>query len=952
MMTANPPHSRASLQALCDCAVNLERTGDHRRSLDALELAIAALAAEDRYPQYLYEWRARLQRSLGEHAPAEESLQLAAGLALRYGNRPAALRMMVARAENALAMGDGAGAEELLGALRVDGLPLGPVSPARLAEILAWLRALRFPEDPQRNLSVLRCEAALVIAALWMERGKYRSALTMIRGFDAELPRAGAAVRLEQVRLLEAELAIEAGELRDPERLAALDQSSAAEIDQVRVAVVRARLALASGRLAPALNTLPLLAKAPAGDPQLFAAAAAAQVSFLVELNRWKEAEQRAGEALAVLGDGAGHQPLRRLLERARASAEAHGRSLLSVWELPTPNLPRNHKLKDLRPWKPAIEEGLLEPMRELAAPAVEDAGDTGAKLLTSALLPLERSDGAPPESLRARWTSCANQILLALEEEDLDRAEALRAQLEQLTAGIESSYVHQRVRLLAALVAYYRAPTGALVDELRQIGDELRDMGARGAEAQAIRFAAWAAARQGRTADYAALATRASTTIEQIAEELPPHERALYLLNKWSGRDELVAAKMQERLTAHGGPSHIPAAQLCQLFREIQALSEWPIDHAFGEHEATTIASAPVDRAERWVQQRLAEPAAGFGLHSPRSLWRLWPRTMVLHYHVHPDRTYLFRMTHRHLELEVLPLGRVHLAQVDLRREIDDEQTRAELAQRTGIAETLRRFPNLRRLVIVPHDAMANLPFAALTVDGQPLCQRVVLSQLDRLSRLRRRSFFHRRALPGVAIGLADYAGSGMPDLLRTDEEARQIAALLAPGSSLLTDRDATCEAALQALQTARRVHFAAHGVFSAEDPAASGVVLRDGSGHRVLTLRELRVLRDVHALHPKRSPLDLVTLATCRSAEAAVLPGGARICLPNAFLQAGARGVVASLWSLDDNAAAELMPAFYRALQTQRAASALATVQRDAAASGRWHPSDWAGLVFYGND
>jgi CHAT domain-containing protein len=118
---------------------------------------------------------------------------------------------------------------------------------------------------------------------------------------------------------------------------------------------------------------------------------------------------------------------------------------------------------------------------------------------------------------------------------------------------------------------------------------------------------------------------------------------------------------------------------------------------------------------------------------------------------------------------------------------------------------------------------------------------------------------------------------------------------------------------------------------------------MLRDGDAHRLLTFRELRG-QDL-------SRLQLVTLATCRSAASALLPGGARICLPNAFLQAGARGVIASLWTVDDPLSVELMATLYRELRSKPAAAALAATQTHAI-DHQLPIQEWAGLTFYGND
>jgi CHAT domain-containing protein len=116
---------------------------------------------------------------------------------------------------------------------------------------------------------------------------------------------------------------------------------------------------------------------------------------------------------------------------------------------------------------------------------------------------------------------------------------------------------------------------------------------------------------------------------------------------------------------------------------------------------------------------------------------------------------------------------------------------------------------------------------------------------------------------------------------------------------------------------------------------------MLRDGDGHGLLTLHQLR--------RERFRRLELVTLATCRSAESAFMPGGERICLPTALLDAGARGVIAALWRVDDEPSVEVMATLYRRLQAEPPSLALARTQTEL----RRRPAhQWAGLVFYGND
>jgi CHAT domain-containing protein len=73
--------------------------------------------------------------------------------------------------------------------------------------------------------------------------------------------------------------------------------------------------------------------------------------------------------------------------------------------------------------------------------------------------------------------------------------------------------------------------------------------------------------------------------------------------------------------------------------------------------------------------------------------------------------------------------------------------------------------------------------------------------------------------------------------------------------------------------------------------------------------------------------------------------------IGLPHAFLAAGARGAVVTLWRIDDEAAASFMQEFYRRLhEGDSPAEALAMVRRERIAASHSDPAHWAPFVLVG--
>ena len=138
--------------------------------------------------------------------------------------------------------------------------------------------------------------------------------------------------------------------------------------------------------------------------------------------------------------------------------------------------------------------------------------------------------------------------------------------------------------------------------------------------------------------------------------------------------------------------------------------------------------------------------------------------------------------------------------------------------------------------------------------------------------------------------------------------------------------------------------LHFATHAVTDETNPDRSGVLLAPGAANQdgLLQIREIVDL-----------DLDgrVVVLSACSSNTGALLRGEGVMSLARAFFQAGAHTVVASLWRLRDDEAADLFDRFYRHLgKGLSVAAALRSAQRDMIANGA-PAAAWAGLVVLGD-
>jgi CHAT domain-containing protein len=123
-----------------------------------------------------------------------------------------------------------------------------------------------------------------------------------------------------------------------------------------------------------------------------------------------------------------------------------------------------------------------------------------------------------------------------------------------------------------------------------------------------------------------------------------------------------------------------------------------------------------------------------------------------------------------------------------------------------------------------------------------------------------------------------------------------------------------------LDALKTATTAHFACHAGLDAHDPLESAISL----GNERIKVSDLSLAFD----------LDLVVVPACQSGSAYLGAPDELLGVGHAFIHAGARAVIASLWDADDAACAYTMAGFYRELgRGADACSALTAAQREAA-------------------
>lgn len=328
------------------------------------------------------------------------------------------------------------------------------------------------------------------------------------------------------------------------------------------------------------------------------------------------------------------------------------------------------------------------------------------------------------------------------------------------------------------------------------------------------------------------------------------------------------------------------------------------------------------------------------------------------------------------------------------------DAEERAE-AEKLGnlLLGPVEKLAGIDRIYIVPDGSLASIPFAALRMTtahdggaehapGRLISRFEVLtepseSMLRVLISREGEAVSDLRKAPQIAV-FADavysandprVAGSGarqseparatetlrwateagmahLPRLAASRDEAKAIALL---NGNSRTSIDLGFKATAETVRSKdwsqyAAVHFGVHALLNTERPAFSGVVLtmvspkgqpRDG----------VLWLNDIYQLHMQ---VQLVVLSGCHTANGREIPGEGLEGLSRAFFLAGARGVMGSLWSVEDRETSLLMQKFYRHLLRERLAPAAALRKAQlatAAAERTAAPYFWAGFALQGD-
>jgi CHAT domain-containing protein len=487
------------------------------------------------------------------------------------------------------------------------------------------------------------------------------------------------------------------------------------------------------------------------------------------------------------------------------------------------------------------------------------------------------------------------------------------------------------------------------------------------------------------RLAFEASEAARARALVELLAEgrvELGAALPAALRAREAEAAQRLTSAQLTLRRTLVTGPRD--AAALRRLEAEV--------------------AAAETQRREVGEEVRVADPRlAAVRYPRPASVEQtqglLAPDAALVAYLLGEEGSQLFVLTREGLVVHALPPEREIAEGVARLRELQARPGRRELATYATLAarfhETLlgparAALAGKSRLLVAPDGALHHLAFEALltaaprggATGGLPfLVRRWAVAYVPSATALAALRAVPPPQAPGtglLAVGDPSYgegrgggaaAPSPGPDLLHdlvrgvfgadgwrprplpnSRREVEEIARLLGGNQpTVLLGAQATEEnlKASSALASAPHLHFATHALVSERAPQQSALVLALAT-----TPRDDGLLQ-AHEIYGLRLDADLVVLSACQTALGREVRGEGLIGMTRAFLHAGARSVVVSLWEVADRSTAELMIRFYRALAAgQGKADALREAKLALLADpGTAHPYYWAPFVLVGD-
>ena len=264
-----------------------------------------------------------------------------------------------------------------------------------------------------------------------------------------------------------------------------------------------------------------------------------------------------------------------------------------------------------------------------------------------------------------------------------------------------------------------------------------------------------------------------------------------------------------------------------------------------------------------------------------------------------------------------------------------------------TPVADLLHR----QEIIIIPEGGLFMVPFCALCDNNDKFLSETfrirLVPSLTALRMIQDSPEDYHSATGALIVGNPSVPPqTKLPSLPGARREALEIAELL--GVSATVGDEATKKQVLRQIRNVSLIHIAAHG-----DAERGEIALTSNCPSR-RTLREEDFMLTMEDVAKVGTRAKLVVLSCCHSGKGQIMKSEGVVGISRAFLAAGARSVLVTLWAVDDRATKEFMIRFYGHLKCDKLSASEALHQtikwmRD---SKRYRVKDWAPFVLIGDD
>lgn len=278
-------------------------------------------------------------------------------------------------------------------------------------------------------------------------------------------------------------------------------------------------------------------------------------------------------------------------------------------------------------------------------------------------------------------------------------------------------------------------------------------------------------------------------------------------------------------------------------------------------------------------------------------------------------------------------------------------------------IGHTAGHYPLSERLIIIPDGALSDLSFDALLVHRNPdqndlpalvrnknfLVQNHMISYCFSAGLLQEMK--RRNGNSSLSLQLALFAprfDPGSPVLPFMKNQEREIQAIKDRVSDAISPEQGTKEAFLAATRKNAYLHLCAHG-FVSGIPDSSFIAFRQNSA-----AADSSQFFYLSELYHHRLDQELITLTACETALGEHRSGEGNISLARGFAYAGVKSFITTLWKIQTEGAARIIPTFYDHFLNKNLPKdvALTLSKRAYLEEGKGvYPENWAGMILIGN-